>query len=214
MSEDLRSTPLVRTTCPVDAPASPHYIFASWKNIVTSATKWCQEEQWGKFCSMVLRGCRCRVPADWYGAISSTASGRDMNTVSVHIMEVRQKMMLRISRWPCLTVSAISKNVPTKKETAAEPKPGCRNDEPCAKLRSRQIRQVWNRLFQSCPYTCPVGTTNGKFLIKSKGRIQVNDPVSFLRTECVEYGDVASQKKKTYNTGVTEYRITGMVGNR
>lgn len=115
---------------------------------------------------------------------------------------------------PAWLSSAISKNVPTKKETAAEPKPGCRNDEPCAKLRSRQIRQVWNRLFQSCPYTCPVGTTNGKFLIKSKGRIQVNDPVSFLRTECVEYGDVASQKKKTYNTGVTEYRITGMVGNR
>lgn len=36
MSEDFSDTPLVRTKCPVDAMASPHYIFASWKNIVTS----------------------------------------------------------------------------------------------------------------------------------------------------------------------------------
>lgn len=49
---------------------------------------------------------------------------------------------------------------------------------------------------------------------RSSGRIQVNNPVFFLMAECVKYGDVASQKKKTYNTGVTEYRITGMVGNR
>ena len=31
---------------------------------------------------------------------------------------------------------------------------------------------------------------------RSSGRIQVNNPVFFLMTEWVEYGDVASQKRK------------------